>query len=242
MNLSGNRKWHRVIFHLHCILNHIKGIAREIPYQTMKAPQLPEADIRAILAANAVPLDEVSVVAIRGYYLDSMGDVGKNDRKLWDDAMFIVTPSDILRFQANTDPNGYRKGQGTGAGKGMAMLKTGIHLYGTGKHKGRLAFRQCEPFTVIRDGNPPYEDTGMHAINLHDGGYNSTSSLGCQTIPKGEWEGFQPRLYALLERHDNPCRKNDWGAIVPSFNYLLISETERRKNNLVVSRRYLDQS
>lgn len=206
----------------------------------MTTPQLPDADIRAIIAKNAVPLNEVSVVAIRGYYLDSMGAPGENDRRIYDDAMFIVTPSETLRFRANTDPNGYRKGRGTGAGKGMAMLKTGIHIYGTGKHKGRAAFRQCEPFTVIRDGDPPYEDTGMHAINLHDGGYNSTSSLGCQTIPKVSWADFQPRLYALLERHDNPCRKNDHGVIVPSFSYLLIDETERRKGNLVVSRRYLN--
>lgn len=35
MKLSGDRAWHRVLFHLSCILNHIKGIAREIPYQTM---------------------------------------------------------------------------------------------------------------------------------------------------------------------------------------------------------------
>ena len=205
----------------------------------MKTPQLPEKDIRAIVAANGVPANEVSVVAIRGYYLDSMGKPGNNDRQIYDDAMFIVTPSDILRFRANTDPNGYRKGHGTGSKKGMAMLKTGIHLYGTGKHKGRLAFRQCESFTVIRDGNPPYEDTGMHAINLHSGGYNSTSSLGCQTIPKSTWPDFQPRLYALLERYDNPLRKNDWGAIVPSFNYILIDEIERRKGNLVTSHRYL---
>jgi len=35
MKLSGDKVWHRVLFHLSCILNHIKGIAREIPYQTM---------------------------------------------------------------------------------------------------------------------------------------------------------------------------------------------------------------
>jgi hypothetical protein len=30
----------------------------------------------------------------------------------------------------------------------MACLKPGIHLFGTGRHRGKLAFRQCEVFTV----------------------------------------------------------------------------------------------
>ena len=153
--------------------------------------------------------------------------------------MFIVTPDGIMAYQANTDPNGYRKGYGKGKHKGMAMLKEGIHLYGTGLHKGRLAFIQTENFTVIRDGNPPYEDCGQHYIHLHDGGYTSTSSLGCQTIPKGTWGEFRPLLYSLLDRFKNPFRKNARGERVRSFPYVLISETSRRAGNLVVSQRYL---
>ena len=133
----------------------------------MKTPQMNEAEIREILTANNVNQDKVAVVAIRGYYLDSMGKRGANDRSIYDDAMFIVHPNGIERYQANTDPNGYRKGHGTGSQKGMAMLKTGIHIFGKGLHKGVQAFRQCEPFTVVRDGSPDYEDTGMHAIDLH---------------------------------------------------------------------------
>tara|TARA_R110002074_G_scaffold392909_1_gene578762 strand:+ start:389 stop:1006 length:618 start_codon:yes stop_codon:yes gene_type:complete len=204
----------------------------------MKTPQLDEQKIRKILDANNVPQDIVCVLAIRGYYLDSMGAKGKNDRRIYDDAMFIVWPDGIARYQGNTDPNGYRKGSGKGGNKGMAMLAPGIHRFGTGKHKGRLAFRQCEPFTVIRDGDPPYEHVGMHAINLHSGGYNSTSSLGCQTLPAQTWGEFRPQLYKLLDRYKNPFRKNDWGQRVRSFDYVLIEETGIRKDKLVVSMRY----
>lgn len=206
----------------------------------MKTPRLPEEEIRSILKANGIPEDEVAMLAIRGYFLDSMGAPKENDRRIYDDAIFVVWPDGVARYQANTDPNGYRKGSGTGASKGMAMLKTGIHIFGKGLHKGALAFRQCEPFTVIRDGNPPYEDTGFHAINLHSGGHSSTSSLGCQTLPASTWQEFRSLVYGLLDRYGNPFRKNDWGESVRSFNYVLLDETERRKGNVIASRRYLD--
>jgi lysozyme len=205
----------------------------------MKTPQMNESEIRDILTSNGVDQAKVSIVAIRGYYLDSMGKRGANDRSIYDDAMFIVHPNGIERFQANTDPNGYRKGRGMGNAKGLAMLKTGIHIFGKGRHKGVQAFRQCEPFSVIRDGSPDYEDSGWHAIDLHSGGYSSTSSLGCQTIPKSTWSRFKTTLYSLLDEYKNPIRKNDWGEKVRSFNYVLLDEVERRKGSVMVSNRYL---
>ncbi len=205
----------------------------------MKTPRLTEEPVRAVLSANGVDQSKLAVLAVRGYYLDSMGRRGRNDRRIWDDAMFIVSPRGVMGFQANTDPNGWRKGRGTGRHKGMAMLKTGIHRYGTGRHRGRLAFRQCERFTVVRDGNPPYADTGWHAINLHSGGHRSTSSLGCQTLPASTWPQFRRLVYELLDEFRNPLRNNDWQQKVRSFDYVLIDETERRKGNLVVSTRYL---
>lgn len=204
-----------------------------------RTPRLNEESVRAILTANNVSQDHLAVVAVRGYYLDSMGREGENDRRIWDDAMFVVTPRGCMSYQANTDPNGYRKGYGFGSKKGMACLKEGIHLYGTGLHKGRKAFRQCEPFTVIRDGNPPYSHKGYHAINLHSGGYNSTSSLGCQTLPKSTWPEFRDLVYRGLSEFDNPRKKNDWKQNVRCFPYVLIHEKDRANGDLVVSRRYL---
>lgn len=211
----------------------------------MKTPQLSVSIIDDILSANRVPRDKWPVVAlaIRGYYLDSMGAPGKNDRMRYDDAHFIVWPDGLARFVGNTDPNGFRAGKGTGAGKGMAMLKPGIHFYGTGMHKGKRGFRQAEPFTVIRDGNPPYEHTGWHAINWHSGAgdaesFGRTSSLGCQTNPPDRFAVLQPLLYRLLDTYNSPRGKTDWDENVRTFPYILIEETEIRKGNRVVSKRF----
>ena len=202
-------------------------------------PAISQAEVVLILSANGIDLSKVAVLAIRGYYLDSMGKPRVNDRMIYDDAMVVYSPRGIMAYQANTDPNGYRKGRGTGAEKGMATLAPGIHLFGTGPHKGRAAFRQCEKFTVLRDGDPPYLDTGWHAIDLHAGGTVSTSSLGCQTVPAASWPEFKSLVYGLLEEFKNPKRKNDLGQLVRSFPYVLIEETARRAGELVVSRRYL---
>lgn len=202
-------------------------------------PAISQAEVVKILTANGVDLTKVSVLAIRGYYLDSMGKPGANDRMIWDDAIIIHSPRGIMAYQANTDPNGYRKGKGTGPKKGMASLVPGIHIFGIGPHKGKPAYRQCEEFTVLRDGTPDYRDTGWHAINLHSGGVVSTSSLGCQTIPAATWSQFKALLDSLMDEFANPKAKNDLGQSVRSFPYVLLEETARRAGNLVVSRRYL---
>lgn len=200
-----------------------------------KVPRLSDTEVRAILNANKVPPDEVAVVAIRGYWLRMMGDPTQNDRGIWDDAHVVMWRDGYAAFQGNTDPSSYRKGQGTGEHKGMAVLKPGKWIFGTGLHKGTLAFRQCIPFTVIRDGDPPYEDTGFHAINWHSGGIASTSSAGCQTNPASIFQSeVRPLVYRLLERYGNPKRKNDRGQLVHSFYYILIEETQRRKGKLTV--------
>lgn len=94
----------------------------------MKTPQLSASAIESIIAANNVPRDRfpVILVGIRGYYLDSMGAPGANDRRRYDDAHFLCWPDGIARFVANCDPNGARKGSGTGGNKGMASLKTAM--------------------------------------------------------------------------------------------------------------------
>ena len=177
------------------------------------------------------PDNHVIAVAIRGFNL-SMGVSGKNDRRIFDDAHFLVTPDEIRPFAGNTDPNGYRKGYGYGSKKGMACLKKGVWFFGTGPHKGSPAFRQCVPFTVERDGNPNYDHTGYHAINWHSAGVRSTSSLGCQTNRPNDFIQIRNFLYAKMNVYDNPYMQNDWNQRVRSLPYILIEETDRRAGKI----------
>ena len=162
--------------------------------------------LTSILNANkkAIGDDSVVLIGIRGYFRDTMGAIGKNDRGIYDDALFWLNLKTgfLASYNGNVDPSGYRKGVGTGSAKGMAQLKSGAYRYKTGIHNGskpHAAFRQADVVTVIRDGTPTYEDTGFFGINIHRGGQNSTSSLGCQTIPPVQWDDFKETGYALLK-------------------------------------------
>ncbi len=70
--------------------------------------------------------------------------------------------------------------------------------------------------TVTRDGNPPYKDTGSFGINIHKGGPNSTSSIGCQTIHPSQWDSFIAVAQDQVRRYFGQAWKRQ---IVP---YILI--------------------
>lgn len=128
-------------------------------------------------------LDKFAVVGLRGYYKKSMGNPDSNDRGIYDDAIFILTEKECIPFNANCDPSRYEKH--------IAKLKAGVwHVYKFDKHRGKyLALCQrAGNVTVFRDGEN--EDTGSFGINIHTGGYNTTSSAGCQTIYPTQWEKF----------------------------------------------------
>jgi lysozyme len=144
--------------------------------------------------------DRVVLVGIRGYYSDSMGVKKKNDRNLYDDAIILLSPSVHATFNANTDPSVYRKG--------VAVLKTGVHRYRKGNHGlskpggGYPALRPSnakEELPVTRDEIG--DDMGI-AINIHRGGYNTTSSEGCQTIYPPQWQGFINLVYSEMNRYN----------------------------------------
>ncbi len=148
------------------------------------------------------PTSPVFLVGVRGYYEQSMGSPLGNDRGLYDDAIFIMSRADFRAFNANTDPSRVRKGYGFGAKKGMAVLQPGVWQYKIGLHKGLYrALRQAGPVMVKRDGEPAYLDRGWFGINIHKGGRNTTSSLGCQTLPPAQWEEFITTVSALTDRH-----------------------------------------
>lgn len=158
-------------------------------------PRLTRAELHAAIARFGIDrrAHPLLVIGVRGYYADTMGAPGRNDRGLYDDAIFIDAPEATIAFNANTDPSRVRKGKGTGAGKGMASLKPGLwKVYRFDLHKGQYQAlcQRAGPVTVMRDGDPPYADTGMFGINIHRGGNTTTSSEGCQTIPPGQWPSF----------------------------------------------------
>jgi hypothetical protein len=79
------------------------------------------------------------VAGIRGYYRDTMGEPGVNDRGIYGDALFIDSLSVTAAYNGNTDPSRYRKGHEKDASKGMAVLKAGAWFsYRFDKHNNNL--------------------------------------------------------------------------------------------------------
>ena len=162
-------------------------------------PKASKADIVGFIPPYVFQKYKVILVGYPAYYLNSMGKPGVNDRGIYDDAIFLIAPDAFLACNANVDPSVYRKG--------IAKLMPGVHLYRKGKHKisspkGYAAFRPATPdesLPVMRDGQVG-EKKGI-AINIHKGGVNGTSSLGCQTIHPSQWSSFQSTAYMLLDRY-----------------------------------------
>lgn len=176
---------------------------------------------REVLEARIAPfnIDRVKwcplFVGVRGYYLDSMGEAGENERGMYDDAMFIITPEHFFSYNANTDPSAWRDG--------IATLKKGFWpCYKFDLHRGQyLALCQrAGEVTVERDNIG--DDTGFFGINIHQGYYDSTSSLGCQTIYKDQWEDFIDTAVGLAEHYKGKTWKKF------AYAYLLLDELDYR--------------
>jgi lysozyme len=155
--------------------------------------------------------DAVKILAVRGYFENTLGIIGRNDRGLYDDAIFVVEPKGVHNFNANTDPSAARPG--------IAQLKAPQAVrYRPGNHNGKRlppypAFRQDASCVVVRDDRG--DDTGNFGINLHRGGLNGTSSEGCQTVPPHQWTEFKALVDNLLAQNGQT-----------SFYYLLINNAD----------------
>lgn len=166
----------------------------------MNLPKLSESEVKKIIADSGLKITEpVMFLAIRGYYLDTMGKPGENDRNLYDDAVFLIGPNFFLPVNANTDPSKYKPG--------IAKLCLGLHYLKKGKHGiskpggGYPAFRPDTPdesLPVRRDGQAGI--VKGYAINFHKGGYTTTSSEGCQTAYPDQWLQVQRKAYELMDK------------------------------------------
>lgn len=161
-------------------------------------PEMARAAAEALLKAGGVDLSKPALLGRRGYYRDSMGEVGVQERNLYDDAIVLVSPTAFITFNANCDPSRFRDG--------IANLKAGRWLYKVGTHglskpKDRQyeALVQAAKVTVARDERG--DETGYFGINIHRGGRTTTSSEGCQTIHPDQWEEFMATVKREMSAH-----------------------------------------
>lgn len=162
-------------------------------------PQLSREDVITQLSLYHLVDYPVKLLGIRGYYRDTMGAPGKNDIGIYDDAIFVESPDSFKSYNANTDPSRiFPK---------VAILKPGgPYLYKVGMHNMKNpyeALRQYGTVTVLRDGIPVSDSPGRRFyIDIHRGGYGTTSSLGCQTIHPDQWPGFMRDIKQALKKNN----------------------------------------
>lgn len=174
------------------------------PILPARRPQQDAATTRAVVDAHRHLLPAawrhagVVVLFVRGYYDRTFGDPG-NERGVYDDAAFLVTPGEVTAFNANADPSVYRRRVATLKAPQAVLYEKGKH--GISRGPGYDAWRQASDVTVVRDRIG--EDTDAPGrrfwINLHRGGATGTSSLGCLTIAPHQWDDFLARSYTATE-------------------------------------------
>jgi lysozyme len=169
-------------------------------------PQKKMDQVLDLLGEEIFELNPVILVAVRGYYLDSMGKKGVNDRGVYDDAVFVISPTTFTSFNFNVDPSAYRQG--------IATILPGVHWFRRGRHGisrdrpnkivSYPAFRPAtagERLPVSRDGESGRSKRDGVATNIHKGSRTSTSSEGCLTVPPNQWEEFYAIVDAEMRRH-----------------------------------------
>lgn len=184
-------------------------------------PQVKKSFIDKILKDKNIDLEKhpLLIIGIRGYFLNTQGKVGENDRGIYDDALIIYTPSVYATFNGNVDPSVQFK-------TGRAVLDKGFYLaHKFDIHGGRSSqypaiCQRLGKVTVTRDGQG--KDTGMFGINIHKGGNTTTSSEGCQTLPPSQWTAFYELAKSEWKRHYG----EKWNKVIVPY-LLLDNESDK---------------
>ena len=113
-------------------------------------PQVKKSVIDKILKEKGIDVKKypMLIIGIRGYFVNTMGEKGKNDRGIYDDALIIYTPNVYATFNGNVDPSVQFK-------TGRAILKKGFYLaHKFDTHRGATTqypaiCQRLAPVTVI---------------------------------------------------------------------------------------------
>lgn len=113
------------------------------------------------------------IVGIRGYYRNSLGKPGTNDRGLYDDALFVDSTNVTAAFNGNTDPSVARPGEAVLQPGAYFAHRLDIH------HGAKAAYPAvCQregDVAVLRDG-AQQAVKGRVGINIHKGGNRTTEA------------------------------------------------------------------
>lgn len=160
-----------------------------------KRPTYTREQAKALLADFNLSREPVVLLGFRGYYRDSMGAKGKNDRGIYDDAIIITSDNCHTTYNANTDPSIHKTGIASLV-PGKYAYKVGIHGLSKPKSQQYEALVQAEPVIVARDDGKTEE--GWFGINIHKGYETTTGSAGCQTIAPDQWAAFMATIKQQL--------------------------------------------
>jgi hypothetical protein len=143
----------------------------------------------------------------------------KKARNSYDDNLDVLINGKVVKsFKCNSQPAG---ADPLPEGRGMVALgtwryKAGIHGISKPPSRRYSAFVQASPIMVRRAngrGGWRVAEKAEYSFNIHRGGVNGVSSLGCITLPPSVWEAFKSFVYNYL--HDNDQK---------SFNVTIYNE------------------
>lgn len=150
-------------------------------------PQATRNEVIAFCPRGSIKPGGMYIVLRRGHFLNTMGKVGQNDRRLYDDGVWLITDNVFMGVNANVDP------AGSDHKDGAPTIQPGVYpSYRIDFHGGKYlaVCQRVAPVKVLRDKTGAKIHEGMFGINIHCGGVRTVGSEGCTTIPPHQWDDF----------------------------------------------------